>query len=160
MKASVNRFDSGMHYIEVPSKIADTFLIKGQKRIVCVIDKTHELHCAIMKVKEGFFYVILGTRILKELKIKHKQLISVTFKEDKSELQFSMPEEFQEVLETDDEARKKFDKLTAGNKRGLISLVLQVKAVDKRIERSLKIAERLKHGITSPQKILLKSSIH
>jgi uncharacterized protein YdeI (YjbR/CyaY-like superfamily) len=59
-----------------------------------------------------------------------------------------------EVLKTDTEAESIFKGLTDGNKRGLIYLVTQVKSIDKRIERSLKIAERLKLGIKSPREIL------
>ena len=154
MKTAINKFDSGMHYIELPSKIAEKYIQSGHKRIICIIDNSYELHCAIMKVKDGFYYLTVGNRILKDLNIKNKQVISIEFKEDRTEIQFSLPEEFKEVIQTDSEANKIFNSLTAGNKRGLISLVLQVKSIDKRIERSLKIAEKLKHGIKSPQKML------
>jgi uncharacterized protein YdeI (YjbR/CyaY-like superfamily) len=65
-----------------------------------------------------------------------------------------MPEELKEVLDTDDEANKIFHTLTAGNQRGLIYLLSLVKSSDKKIERALKIAERIKLGITSPRLIL------
>jgi uncharacterized protein YdeI (YjbR/CyaY-like superfamily) len=57
-------------------------------------------------------------------------------------------------LDTDDEANKIFHALTAGNQRGLIYLLSLVKSSDKKIERALKIAERIKQGITSPRLIL------
>jgi uncharacterized protein YdeI (YjbR/CyaY-like superfamily) len=65
-----------------------------------------------------------------------------------------MPEELSEVLATDPEASRIFHALTEGNQRGLIFLVTQVKSTDKRIERSLRIADQVKHGVTSPRLIL------
>ena len=65
-----------------------------------------------------------------------------------------MPEELSAVLSLDTAAAQKFKSLTPGNQRGLIYLVTQVKTSDKRIERALTIADRLKHGITSPKTIL------
>jgi uncharacterized protein YdeI (YjbR/CyaY-like superfamily) len=47
-----------------------------------------------------------------------------------------------------------FEDLTDGNKRGLIYVVSSVKSSDKRIERALKIVEKLKIGVTSPRLIL------
>lgn len=156
MKLEIKKSSSGTNYIEIPSKIAEDFIRSGNKRIICSINKSYDLHCAIMRVKNGYYYITIGKRIMNELNIKPKALLNVTFKEDKSELQFEIPEEFREVIETDIEAQKIFNSLTDGNKRGLIALVLQVKSVDKKIERSLKIAEKLKYGIKSPQLMLSK----
>jgi uncharacterized protein YdeI (YjbR/CyaY-like superfamily) len=59
-----------------------------------------------------------------------------------------------EVLDTDPKANEVFHSLTEGNQRGLMYLVTQVKSSEKRIERALKIAEKIKAGITSPRNIL------
>ena len=60
-----------------------------------------------------------------------------------------------QVLDTDVEAHRIFHSLTAGNQRGLIYLVSQVKSGDKKVDRALKIVEKIKKGVTSP-KIILK----
>jgi uncharacterized protein YdeI (YjbR/CyaY-like superfamily) len=59
-----------------------------------------------------------------------------------------------EVLASDPEADRVFHSLTEGNQRGLMYLVTQVKSSDKRIDRALKIADKIKQGITSPRVIL------
>ncbi len=64
-----------------------------------------------------------------------------------------MPEELEEVLNIDLDAHTKFHSLTAGNQRSLIYLVTQVKSSEKRIERALKIAEKIKNGVTAPRHI-------
>jgi uncharacterized protein YdeI (YjbR/CyaY-like superfamily) len=67
-----------------------------------------------------------------------------------------MPEELSEVLCQDPDADAVFQNLTDGNKRGIIYLVTLLKTSDKRIERALIIAEKLKLGVTSPRLILKK----
>ena len=62
-----------------------------------------------------------------------------------------MPEELSGVLSLDTAPADKFQSLTPGTQRGLIYLVTQVTSSDKRIEGALTIADRLKHGITSPK---------
>ena len=86
--------------------------------------------------------------------LKAGDFITATFYIDNSDFQFESPKEFMEVLKTDQKADNIFKTLTEGNKRGLIYLVTQVKSIDKRIGRSLKIAERLKLRVKSPREIL------
>ena len=98
--------------------------------------------------------MVVGLATCRKLKVKEGSKLTATFRADDTEYQFAMPEELSEVLRTDAEASSIFHALSAGNQRSLIYLVMQVKSVDKRIERALKIADRLKYGITSPRVIL------
>lgn len=107
-----------------------------------------------MPKKGDGYFVNIGQAICKKLKIKEGSTVTAALSVDSSEYQFEMPEELEEVLNTDEEANQIFNSLTAGNQRGLIYLVMQVKSPDKKIERALKIAARLKSGITSPRVIL------
>ncbi len=79
---------------------------------------------------------------------------NATFRRDRTQLQFDFPKELREVLNTDVKAKAVFEQLTPGGKRSLCYLVSQVKSIDKRVERSLKIADRLKIGKTSARDIL------
>jgi uncharacterized protein YdeI (YjbR/CyaY-like superfamily) len=107
-----------------------------------------------MHSKEGMYYIMLSNKVLKQLNTAIGKTVKASFKIDTTELQFNLPEEIVEVLATDEEAKQIFDKLTGGRKRGLIALVNMVKSSDKKIERALKIAQKLKHGISSPQLML------
>ncbi len=80
--------------------------------------------------------------------------VTASFSIDDTTYQFDMPEELNEVLETDPHAKEIFHALTKGNQRGLIYLVSQVKSTGKKIERALKIVSQMKKGITSPKLIL------
>lgn len=150
----LEKFSSGMHYIRVDNNIVDRFKNIGAKRAICKLNDQIEFHCAFMPKKEGGHYVNIGAIICKKLQIKEGSTVTAIFTDDSTEYQFEMPEELSEVLNLDTDANHIFQNLTGGNQRGLIYLVTQVKSSDKRIERALKIAERLKKGITSPRTIL------
>lgn len=150
----LEKFDSGMHYIMIDKKTVLTLTKNNNKRAICRLNGELEFHCAIMPKKEGGHFINIGLTICKKLNIKEGSKVSATFSIDKTAYQFEMPEELKEVLETDPEADNIFHSLTEGNQRGLIYLVTQVKSSDKKIERALKIAERIKNGVTSPRIIL------
>jgi hypothetical protein len=150
----IERFDNGMHYIMLDKKTVSALTKNNNKRAICNLNNQLEFHCALMPRKEGGHFIIIGMTICKKLKLKAGTKVTAAFSIDTTEYQFEMPEEFREVLETDPEANEIFHSLTDGNKRGLIYLVAQVKSSDKKIERSLRITQRLKSGITSPRVIL------
>jgi Bacteriocin-protection, YdeI or OmpD-Associated/Domain of unknown function (DUF1905) len=150
----LEKFESGMHYIMLDRKTVLALTKNNNKRAICRLNEELEFHCAIVPKKEGGHFINIGLTICKKLKIKEGSKVSAAFSFDKTEYQFKMPEELKEVLDTDQEANKIFHSLTKGNQRGVIYLVTQVKSGDKKIERALKIAERLKNGVTSPKVIL------
>ncbi len=149
----IQKFDSGMHYIMIDDNLVELYKSKGSKRAICTLN-SERFHCAFMPKKEGGYFINLGSGICKKLNLKVGDSIYPTFEEDLSEFQFEMPEEFAEVLAQDPDADTIFQNLSDGNKRSLIYLIGLVKSTDKRIERALKIAEKLKIGITSARLIL------
>jgi hypothetical protein len=150
----LQRFDSGMHFILLDERTAQQILTSNTKRVLCTLNKTITFHGALMPKKEGGFYINIGKTICKQLGLKVGQTVTAVFEQDDTEHQFELPEELAEVLATDPEAKEKFNALTPGNKRSLMYLVAQVKSTDKRIERALTIAAKLKIGIHSPKLIL------
>jgi Bacteriocin-protection, YdeI or OmpD-Associated/Domain of unknown function (DUF1905) len=149
----IEKFSNGMHYVIVDENIVNPVLTKGSKRAICTIG-SEDFHCAFMPKKEGGYFINLGSTICKKLNLKEGDSITLSFAEDNSEFQFEMPEEFSEVLYQDPDADAVFQALTDGNKRGLIYVITLVKSSEKRIERALKVAEKLKMGVTSPRLIL------
>jgi hypothetical protein len=150
----LEKFSSGMHYVMVNDEMLTPFLSKKIKRVMCKINDSLDFHCAFMPKKEGGFYINIGSKICNALSLKLGDDVTLIFTEDKTEYQFDMPEELTEVFYQDPDAFTIFEGLTDGNKRGLIYLVTMVKSSEKRIERALKIVEKLKIGITKPQLIM------
>jgi uncharacterized protein YdeI (YjbR/CyaY-like superfamily) len=154
MKYTIEHSGGHMHYIALADKTVQQLTSENNKRVVCTLNKTVTLHAAIMRTKEGVYYIMIASKHLKQLKLQTGSIVDAMIKKDDTELQFNVPEEFTEVFATDPEAEKIFTSLTNGNKRGLIALVNMVKSTDKKIERALRIAEKLKAGIKSPQLIM------
>lgn len=150
----LERFDSGMHFIMLESTTVAKLSKKDNNRVICTLNGIESFHCALMPKKEGGHFINIGLTICKKLKIKEGSIVKASFKIDTSKYQFEMPEELSEVLNSDMETNEIFHNLTEGNQRALIYLVGQVKSSDKKIERALKIAEKIKKGITSPKQIL------
>ncbi|MDX1908263.1 MAG: YdeI/OmpD-associated family protein [Bacteroidia bacterium] len=150
----LKKFSSGMHYIVLDPITASYFTAQETRRVVCRLNDQITFHCAIMPKKEGGYFINIGSAICQKLNLQEGAEVTATFTADTSEYQFTMPDELKEVLNTDPEADAAFHRLTAGNQRGLIYLVTQVKSSSNRIERALRIAAQLKNGITSPRIIL------
>lgn len=153
---SLQKFDTGMHYIILTEEIVKPLTKGNNKRVICRLNNEIDIHCAIMSSKEVGHYINIGKAVCKKLRIQQGSKLKAQFSVDTTAYQFEMPEELKEVLDTDEQANNVFHSLTKGNQRGLIYLVLQVKSSDKRIERALKIAEKIKMGLTSPSEILKK----
>jgi len=150
---SIQKLPNGMFVIVLPEKALAKF--KGEKRLVCTINKV-PFHCALMNHKAGGHYINIGLATLRKIGVREGMKVKPIFSRDKSKHQFKQVAELDEVLKTDSTAKKVFNSLTDGGKRSLLYLVSQPKSVDKRIERALLIAERLKQGVTSARMILKK----
>lgn len=150
----LKKFTNGMHYLSLDDETVSSLTIHNNKRVIGTLNNQFVFHCAILSHKEVGHYVTIGLTLCKKLKIKEGSFLKASFIIDTSKYQFEMPEELAEVLRSDEVANRIFHELTEGNQRGLIFLVQQVKSVDKKIERALKIATQLKNGIHSPKTIL------
>jgi Domain of unknown function (DUF1905) len=100
----LEKFTGSMHYIMLDTKTVAALSRKNNKRVICTLNNTLELHCALMPKKEGGHFIAIGAAICKKLKIKAGVTVSASFIMDTTKYQFEMPEELQEVLDTDTEA--------------------------------------------------------
>jgi transcription termination factor Rho len=155
MKAVIDHSD-GMYFIAIGTSTAEKFLKKGNKRCICTLNGKSSLHVAIRSRKEEGYFIYISKRVLKELSLKKGMMVQMELKEDESQFQFEEAEEWNEVLATDPIAKDVFDQLTPGNQRSILYLITRVKSSEKRIERSLHIAEQLKRGIHSAAKLMKK----
>lgn len=143
------------HAIPIAASVAAAFIANGNRRVICTINNAHTVHVALMYRKaEDDYYIYVGKALLKKAGLSAGEAIKIQLATDDSEYQFEMPEELAEVLATDADAHRIFHALTPGRQRGLIHLVAMVKKMDKKIERALRIADKIKAGITSPASVL------
>ncbi len=149
----LEKSDNGTHFIVLDPNLSEGFLAAGHKRLIATIGAI-SFHCALLPMKGRGHFVYVAAAVRNQLGLTAGNHIDVGFRPDDTPYQFDMPEELREVLHTDPSAQAVFEGLTDGNKRGLIHLVTLVKSPDKRIERALKIADKLKRGVTSPRLVL------
>lgn len=106
---------------------------------------------AVLHLKDGSRYFSVSATLRKAAGIRVGDPVSVSFKLVDPD-RVDIPEELEAVLSQDDDARKAWDKLTAGFQRSLILYVNSVKNVDSRIRRAIDILNRAKAGLLHGQK--------
>lgn len=144
-KAQVSKFEKGLwsYHIIVPQKIYDSLTKKGNKRIMCSINKLEQFHAGFMPDGNGNWFIKLNKEKMKAFDLSVGELVSVEVESDTSKYGMALPKEFEEVLNQDVEGSAYFEKLTEGKKRSLIYLIAKVKNTDKKITKSLIILDHL-----------------
>ncbi len=150
MDTIIKKSSNGTHYILINEDLVKSF---DTRRVICTMNTRAKFHCAFNFSKNEGHYIYVNRKLIDKLKLDAGDAVTVTFKKDDSKYQFELPEEFEEVLKTDEYANKVFQSLTPGNQRGIIHLIAKIKSSQKRIEKSLLFAEKLKMRITSPREI-------
>ena len=136
-----------MHLIPIGTEEGAYILSNFGKRIVCW-ENGNKIHCALQRSKNVGYYIAVGKSTREKIQANYQDKLEVIIEKDESEYKMEVPEEFLEVLATDPEAKEYFEQLTEGKQRSLIHLIAKAKHSNTRINRALKIAEKLKWGIT------------
>lgn len=153
VKAVLERFeDNGIHYVWLPDDIASAWLTTNGKRAHCCVGSIW-FHAPLLSKGEHSYYIILNQSVRQPNALRIGDLVTLVMTVDLTPNQADMPDELAEVLLTDPEADAVFQRLTPGRKRRLMWLVSSVKAMDRRIERALRIADFLRAGQTDVQLI-------
>ncbi len=135
------------YYIAVPDEVAAIF-VTGRKpvRMRCIINDTVKFQCAIRPIAYGGFYINVSASLRQEGQLVLGQKVSVAVIKDDSEYGRDIPEELLELLSQDEEGRRCFENILPSNQRGIIHYVASAKSVQVRVDRALKMINRLKHG--------------
>lgn len=133
--------------------VRDLGLVNEKRVLACVGDI--EWHCSLWS-DESTFYLHVHAQLLKKLKAFEGEELELTLKKDNSEYQAPFPEEWQEILWSDPDAKVYFDALTPGGKRTILFYLNRFKSSEKRIEWGLSIAEKLKEGETDLMRLMRK----
>lgn len=148
LKSTLDRFDSNLwhfHFV-VPSKKVTSLTGKGDKRVICTLNKTIRFHAALMPLGDGNFFINVNQTIRKKLKLNDGDEVHVTLEKDNSEYGLPLPEEFKELLSQDIEGNRVFHSLTPGKQRTLLYIIGKPKSADLRIRNGIAILEHLKRN--------------
>lgn len=145
-KTQVSQYDSTLWsvYIPVPTDIAESFLESKTKRVVCTINNSLSLHCAILSMGNGNYYMLLNKDNRKKLKLNIGDAIDIIIEPDTSQYGIALPEEMKELLFLDQEGSEVFHKLTPGKQRSLLFLVGKPKNSETRLKKAVVILDYLK----------------
>jgi translation initiation factor IF-1 len=146
-KAKLEKLPTNLLYtaLFLPYELMAQIPEKGRVRVAGKINGLTPFNLAILNLKEGPKYFMIGSRLRKEAKIKEGDLVQVSFQLVDSEL-LEIPEEFKEALLLDDKAAVIFNSFTTGYKRSLMHYITSAKSIDTRIKRSLELLEKAKQG--------------
>ena len=136
-------FNHWHFHIPIPDHVAGKMMDENHRRVLVWINDSGPFHMALMKAKECW-YVLVNQEIRTKLNLNEQNSITLKIERDHSEFGHEVPEEFQVLLDQDDEGNAHFRALTPGKQRSLIYLVTKVKNPESRMRKSLAILHHLK----------------
>ena len=132
------------HFLTVPREKVAQFGFKGNlRRVICTLNGTQTFQCSLFPNK-GDYLITLNKKLRDKFGLEVGDTVAVELEKDESLYGMPMPDEFAEVLRQDAEGKRLFNKLTPGNQRLILKLIVMVSDVDKRIHRSLLAMDHLK----------------
>ncbi len=153
IESTLEKAQYNMFMIPLSDEEGSMIIEKFGKRVICSVNKT-KFHCAIQTSKNLGYFIGVGKNTKKMLNIEFEDKLELNFEKDQTKFKAKMPEELEIVLETDPDASYYFEQLTDGRKRSIIHYISKAKQTQTRVDRSLKIAEKLKFGITDLKEML------
>jgi hypothetical protein len=151
----------GQHVIEVGDDIVAHVHALGSKRVVSRLqaaDGHVVLHGTLHPQAGGPHFIQVGSKAVKQLGAQAGDILQVNIRNDDSLYQCEFPVAMEEVLASDPEAKLRFDQLRPGTVRSFLFWVMDVKSLDKQIDRALQVADGLKMGLTHPKDIVALKS--
>jgi hypothetical protein len=145
LKSTLTRIPSQVWYKGLPISSADeTDLIDGgNKRIICSLPGLPSSNCTMLSDGKGDYFIILNESRCKKIGLVLGEEIEFQIEQDKSELGMTMSDEFAEVMNQFDEAKRVFDGLTPGKKRSLIYWADNVKSAEIKVRRAIMLCTYL-----------------
>jgi hypothetical protein len=136
-------YNHWQYHFPVPDEVAEAMIRGDNRRVLAWIEEEGPFHVALMKAKE-YWYILVSKNLRKKLGLIEDSPCNISLEQDQSEYGHEVPEEFEVLLDQDEEGQKYFDSLTPGKQRSLIYLVTKVKNPESRMKKSLAILHHLK----------------
>lgn len=141
-----------LYHITITEDILEKFHEKDEKgslynkRFKITLNDSVSWQGGSVSLGNNSAYITVSKARMKQAGTNPGEIVKVTLERDDSKYGFEVPEEFEEALRQDDEARKRFLSLSMGKQRAIIYIVIQLKSSEKRIDKSLFFMENLKRA--------------
>jgi hypothetical protein len=136
-------FNHWQHHIPLENEVADAHMDNANRRVLIWINEEGPYHMAIFKAKT-YWYILINQQHRSRFNLEVGDQVKLKMARDFSEFGHEVPEEFQVMLDQDEEANTIFRALTPGKQRGLIYIVTKVKNPESRMKKSLAIMHHLR----------------
>jgi len=147
------------HYIDVPASVVKKAGPIGKQRFICTVDNNMTWKCGLVSHRAGRAYILLNKKQMQMGRFNVGQPVNVSLKKDESKYGMDVPAELAEIFKQDKIGKERFDALAPGKRRYIIYYINQVKSLDLRIERAVRLisnVKRLPRGKETFQGILAK----
>lgn len=131
----------GYYYLQIEAEVVQELSRQRATRLICILDHQLSFRCGLNHLGDGNFFIIIAGKHLDTLDKELGDTVDFEIQEDPNPLGVDIPEDLEALLAQDEEAKKTFDKMTDGKKRGLIHSINRIKDIDKRIQKSLRLLE-------------------
>lgn len=132
-------------YLEIPESVVKKVGgFSGKVRLICKVNNLVSFQCGLMALGEGKAYISINSKRMKEAGAEYGDTVNVTLTADESEYGTEVPEELAELFRQDPEGKRRFDLLTAGKKRYILTYVSTVKNPQLRTDRAFLLISNLK----------------
>ncbi len=132
------------HILRVSRELVTPFEFAGNlRRVICTLNGVETFQCSLFPSK-GDYFLTLSKKLRDKLRVEVGDTVRIELAKDESLYGMPMPEEFAEVLRQDLDGAAVFNKLSPGDQRLMLKLIVFVKDPDRRIARALAGIELLK----------------
>lgn len=135
----------GRHVVFIPQAVVEHLGLEANTRLVGTVNGV-KLSLASLSNADGTYYLSIGPHLRRDAKVRLGDKLTFNIKLDPRPEAVILPEELEEVLNTDPEAKAIFDTFTPGRQRSYAYYVGSAKRIDTRINRALDLAEKMRTG--------------
>jgi hypothetical protein len=144
-KGTLSKFDFNhwQYHIPISDEVAEAFMDGQNRRVLIWIMEEGPFHMALFKAKTCW-YILINQQHRTRFNLELGDEVILKIERDYSEFGHEVPEEFQVMLDQDEEANTIFRALTPGKQRSLVYLITKVKNPESRMKKSLAIMHHLR----------------
>lgn len=135
--AQLEKQKGGYCYLRLTAKQVKGFPEGKKTRLLCTLNGQLTFQCGLNHLGDGDFFIIIGSRYMKSLKLKAGDKVDYLLQPDPDPLGVPMPEVLEALLEQDAELKERFDGLTMGKKRFVIHSIARIKNIDLQVQRAI-----------------------
>lgn len=93
IKTKLDRFNSNIwhFHVVITQKIGNLFIEGANRRVICRLNKTEQIHAALMPLGDGNYFININQTIRKKLKLNDGDDVLVDLEKDDSEFGIPCP---------------------------------------------------------------------